>query len=444
MNTVAIVGKPNVGKSTLFNRVIGNKKSIVDNISGVTRDRIYSYAEWLTRKFEIIDTGGLSLKDSTFQQNINEQVQFAIQEAEVIVFVVSYKYGIDNDDIYVAKQLKKYAKGKKVIFVANMAETYKQGDELNQYYSLGFGKPLMISAEHGIGTGDMLDQIITSFKSDKEHESSSLTFCIIGRPNVGKSSLTNAILRKERVIVSDVAGTTRDSIDVDFKYNNKIFTLIDTAGIRRKGKIEQGVEKYSVMRAERAIARSQVVLLVLDGSQEFTEQDEVIGGLCHEANIPTIIIVNKTDLIERSDKEYNKITNIIRSKFKYLSWAPIIFTSALNNKKLHNIFTTIEEINEQATKKVSTSILNEVILQSQMIQQAPLFKGGRVNISYATQVESQIPTFVIFCSNVKCLHFAYARYIENRIREAFGFDKVPITLFWKDKNARTRGVKLDE
>lgn len=444
MNTVAIVGKPNVGKSTLFNRVIGNKKSIVDNISGVTRDRIYSYAEWLTRKFEIIDTGGLSLKDSTFQQNINEQVQFAIQEAEVIVFVVSYKHGIDNDDIYVAKQLKKYAKNKQVIFVANMAETYKPGDDLNKFYPLGFGKPLMISAEHGIGTGDMLDKIISSFKSHQDHEESSLTFCIIGRPNVGKSSLTNAILRKERVIVSDVAGTTRDSIDVDFKYNNKIFTLIDTAGIRRKGKIEQGVEKYSVMRAERAIARSQVVLLVLDGSVDFTEQDEVIGGLCHAANIPTIIIVNKTDLIERSDKEYNKITNIIRSKFKYLDWAPIIFTSALNSKKLHNIFNTIEEINEQATKKVSTSLLNDVVMQGQMIQQAPLFKGGRVNISYATQVESQIPTFVIFCSNVKCLHFAYARYIENRIREAFGFDKVPITLFWKDKNARTRGVKIDE
>lgn len=444
MNTVAIVGKPNVGKSTLFNRIIGNKKSIVHNDRGVTRDRIYSNAEWLTRKFEIIDTGGLSVQDSTFQQNINEQVRFAIDEAEIIVFITSYKLGIDNDDVYVAKQLKKQAKSKKVIFVANMAETYKQSDDLAKFYSLGFGKPIMISAEHGIGVGDLLDEIVNNFKKDSNIVQSSLTFCIIGRPNVGKSSLTNAILRKERVIVSDVAGTTRDSIDVDFKYNNKVFTLIDTAGIRRKGKIEKGVEKYSVMRAERAIHRSSVVLLVLDGSQEFTEQDEIIGGLCHEANIPTIIIVNKIDLINRSDKEFNKITKIIRNRFKYLTWAPIIFTSALNSKKLHNIFETIEEINAQATKKISTSLLNDVVMQSQMIQQAPLFKGARLNISYATQVESQIPTFVIFCSNVNSLHFAYARYIENKIREAFGLDKVPITLYWKDKNARTRGVKLDE
>lgn len=444
MNTVAIVGKPNVGKSTLFNRIIGNKKSIVSDESGVTRDRIYSYANWLTREFEIIDTGGLSLKNSTFQENINQQVEFAIDESDIIIFLVSYKKGIDNDDIYISKQLKKKAKNKKVILAANMAENFKPGDDLNQFYTLGFGSPLMISAEHGIGTGDLLDSIVKLLKTPKNPIQSSLTFCIIGRPNVGKSSLTNAILRKDRVIVSDVAGTTRDSIDVDFKFNNKIYTLIDTAGIRRKGKIQQGVEKYSVLRAERAISKSKVILLVLDGSEPFTEQDEVIGGLCYDANIPTIIIVNKIDLIKRTDKDLNHITKTIRSKFKHLSWAPIIFTSALESKKINNIFEVINDINEQASKKISTSLLNEIVLQAQMIQQAPLFKGGRINISYCTQVDSQIPTFVIFCSNVKCLHFAYARYIENRIREAFGLTKVPITLYWKDKNARTRGVKLDE
>ncbi|MGL4952059.1 MAG: ribosome biogenesis GTPase Der [Mycoplasma sp.] len=444
MNTVAIVGKPNVGKSTLFNRLIGYRKSIVDDEPGVTRDRIYATAEWLTRKFELIDTGGISLKDSTFQENINTQVEFAIEEAQTIIFLTSFKNGTNPDDAYIAKLLKKKAKGKKIILVSNMAERYNHGDDLNQFFNLGFGKPIMLSAEHGINTGDLLDEIIESLPPTPKKENDSLTFCIIGRPNVGKSSLTNALLHKERVIVSDVPGTTRDSIDVDFKYNGEHFTLIDTAGIRRKGKVQEAIEKFAVLRAERAIARSKIILLVLDGSQPFREQDEVIGGLASNANIPTIIVVNKIDLISRTDEELNHLSKIIRAEFKHLSWAPIIFTSAINGKKIHNIFSTIKDIAEQAKKEIQTSVLNEVVLQAQMIQQAPLFKGARINISYVTQVKSQIPTFVIFCSNVNSLHFTYARYIENRIRKAFGFDKVPITLYWKDKNSRTRGVKINE
>ncbi|MGL4948531.1 MAG: ribosome biogenesis GTPase Der [Mycoplasma sp.] len=444
MNTIAIVGKPNVGKSTLFNRIIGFRKSIVDDQPGVTRDRIYATAEWLTRKFELIDTGGISTKDSTFQENINTQVGFAIDEAQTIIFLTSFKNGVTQDDLYIAKLLKKNAKGKKIILVANMAEKYQHGDDVNQFFNLGFGKPIMVSAEHGINTGDLLDEIIGGLPTDVKKENDALTFCIIGRPNVGKSSLTNSLLHKERVIVSDVPGTTRDSIDVDFKYNGDHFTLIDTAGIRRKGKVQEAVEKFAVMRAERAIARSKIVLLVLDGSQPFREQDEVIGGLISSANIPAIIIVNKIDLISRTDEDLNHLSKVIRAEFKHLSWAPIVFTSAINGKKIHNIFSTIKEISEQADKKIQTSVLNEVVLQAQMIQQAPLFKGYRINISYVTQVDSQIPTFVIFCSNVNSLHFTYARYIENRIRKSFGFDKVPITLYWKDKNSRTRGVKVNE
>jgi len=441
MNTVAIVGKPNVGKSTLFNRIIQKRKSIVHDNPGVTRDRIYDQAEWLTRQFELIDTGGITLTNLDFQANINEQVDFAIAEAQIIIFLTSFKLGIDNQDIYVAKLLKKVAKNKKIILCSNMAENYKSYDDVSCFYNLGFGQPIMISAEHGINTGDLLDEVIKNFPPQVAKKKDSLTFCIIGRPNVGKSSLTNAILNKERVIVSDIPGTTRDSIDVDFKYNGKNYTLVDTAGIRRKGRIQQGIEKYSILRAEKAIQYSQIIVLVLDGSKDFCEQDEVIGGMASQSNIPTIIVVNKIDLIPRSDIELNNIKKIIRSKFKHLSWAPIIFISALESKKIHFLFDTINKISEQAQKSIPSSLLNEVVLKSQMLQLAPIFKGLRINISYITQVKSQIPTFVIFCNNPKHLHFSYARYIENQIRTAFGFDIVPITLYWKDKNSRTRGIR---
>lgn len=446
MNTIAIIGKPNVGKSTLFNRIIQKKKSIIEDVPGVTRDRIYDIGEWLTRRFEIIDTGGILNKDSTLQTNINMQVDFAIDEAEIIIFLVSYKYGINNEDIYIAKLLKKHAKNKKIIVCANMSETYYKGADINAFYNLGFGEPIMVSSVHGIGIGDLLDAIIKNFKDERNNdEEKGFNFCLIGRPNVGKSSLTNAILNKERVIVNDMAGTTRDSIDVDFNYHNKKYTIIDTAGIRRKGKLWDNVEKYSVLRAERAVERSKLILLILDGSDIFKEQDEVIGGLASNANIPTIIIVNKMDLLETvTDKKLNEIKAEIRCRFRHLSWSPIIFTSAIENKKLHHIFKEIEEIQTQLDKKISTSVLNDVVLKAQMMQQPPIFKGYRINISYVTQVKSQIPSFVIFCNNPKYLHFSYARYIENQVRTAFGYDKVPITLFWKDKNARTRGINIEE
>lgn len=444
MSSVAIVGKPNVGKSTLFNRLIEQKKSIVDNQSGVTRDRIYGTVKWLTKEFELIDTGGVSKSDKPFQKQINDQVEFAIEEAGIILFLTSLKDGVSPDDILIAKKLKKLAKNKKVFLVVNKAENLNSSQSTSNYYNLGFGEPMYVSAEHGIGTGNLLDVLVQNLTFKETSKTDHLTFCIIGKPNVGKSSLTNAILNKSQVIVSDIAGTTRDSIDIDFNYNKKKYTIIDTAGIRRKGKIQSGVEKYSVLRAEKAIKKSQVILLVLDGSVEFSEQDEIIGGLASTANIPTIIIVNKIDLLDRSDKKFNEIKNLIRAKFKHLSWAPIEFTSAIDAKKIHKIFDTLQSIRDEAAKKVSTSLLNEVVLKAQMIQQAPLFKGSRLNISYCTQIVSQIPSFVIFCNDPKYLHFSYSRYIENKIRESFGIKNVPVLLYWKSKNTRIRGNRNEK
>ena len=436
MLTVAIVGKPNIGKSTLFNRIIGHNKAIVDDTPGVTRDRIYAEAEWLTRKFELIDTGGLENSKLNFQLNINEQVNFAIEEANTIIFLVSYLDGINEDDYFVAKTLKKYVKNKKIILCVNKAEKKISENELNQFYNLGFGKPYFISSSHGIGLGDLLDEIANDVDkaTNISLEEPDYSFCIIGKPNVGKSTLFNSIINENRVIVSDIPGSTRDSIDTMFKYNGEEYKIIDTAGIRRKGKIKTNVEKYSVLRAERAIQKSQCILLVIDVSEGFTEQDEVIGGLAHTANIPTIIVVNKWDKIEKDTNSMNVVTKQIRNQFKYLYWAPIVFISAKDKKRIHTIFETMKVVREQATIKVMTSSLNDVVLKAQMIQEAPLFKGGRLKISYATQVQSQIPTFVIFCNNSKFLHFSYARYMENQIRSAFGLDKVPITLYWKTKS----------
>lgn len=444
MYKIAIVGKPNVGKSTLFNRIILKKKSIVNDTPGVTRDRIYAEAVWINKKFTVIDTGGLTNDKMAFQANIEKQVLLAINEANSIIFLVSEKDGINKDDYYVAKLLKKF-KAKNVILAVNKAEN-KQGEYERIYYSLGFGKPNYISAEHSIGVGDLLDLAIKNVsKTEQSNKSAQNTnFCVIGRPNVGKSTLVNAILNQDRVIVSEIAGTTRDSVDCAFKYNNKQYTIIDTAGIRRKSKISDQIEKFALSRTNEAISRSNVILLVLDAYEDFNEQDEVIGGLAFDANIPTIIVVNKWDKV--SNKKNNTMDNIkkiIRTKFQYLSWAPIIFVSAANKQRINKIFETIDEINVELNKSISTSILNDVLSKAEILNPPPKFKGNRFNISYATQVQSQIPTFVIFGNDPKYVHFSYARYLENQIRESFGFNNVPITIYFKDKNSRIRGVRKE-
>ena len=443
MFKVAIVGKPNVGKSTLFNRAILKKKSIVSDTPGVTRDRIYGQATWLGKEFTIIDTGGLTNDKMIFQQNIENQVLFAIKEASIIIFLVSEKDGINKDDFYVAKLLKKN-KAKNVILAVNKSEN-KQGAYEKLYYSLGFGTPNYISAEHSIGIGDLLDIIVKNFNPSKNKiEIKKTAFCVIGRPNVGKSTLVNSLLHEERVIVSNIAGTTRDSVDCDFKYNGKDYTIIDTAGIKRKSKITDHIEKFALSRTQNAISRSNLILLVLDGSEDLNEQDEIIGGLAFNANIPTIIVVNKWDKIKnKTSKTVDEFTKLIRNKFHYITWAPIIFISAKDNLKVNGIFKTIEKIKQQLKISVSTSLLNDVLARAEILNPPPKFKGNRFNISYVTQVNSQIPTFVIFGNDPKYVHFSYARYLENQIRNSFGFTDVPITIYFKDKNSRIRGIKKD-
>lgn len=436
MMKVAIVGKPNVGKSTLFNRIIKKNKSIVDDAPGITRDRIYAKAEWLTQEFDLIDTGGLAVEEFDFKKQIEYQVNFAIKEASIIIFVVSSKDGINNDDYYVSKILKKH-KNKKIILAVNKSEKTSSIDE-NEFYKFGFGKPFFISANHGIGIGDLLDEVIqTKQTASKEHET--FKFCIIGRPNVGKSSLVNTILQEERVIASPIANTTRDAIDSDFKRNNEYFTIIDTAGIRRKGKIRENVDKYALLRVEQSISRSKLIVVLLDGSEEFNEQDEVIAGLAYKANIPTIIAVNKWDAIDnKNEKSMNEYTKKIKNKFKFLSWAPIIFISAKENKRIDTLFNKITEIKETLEKKFSSKVLTELVLRLQMLNSPPQFNLGRIKVNYVSQVEGQIPTFVLFCNNPEYLHFSYARYLENGIRESLNLTNIPITLYFKNKSDKIR------
>lgn len=436
MLTVAIVGKPNVGKSTLFNRILGINKSIVDDTPGVTRDRIYGDANWLTRNFKIIDTGGLLVEEFDFKKQIEIQVNFAINEADVIIFLISAKDGINNDDIYVSKVIKKY-KSKKIILVVNKVDGKNTQYSLTDYYKVGFGAPIQISSEHGIGVGDLLDALIST-SHDQHEKLETYKFCIIGRPNVGKSSLVNCILNQERVIVSNISGTTRDSIDTSFKKNKELFTIIDTAGIKRMGKIKESVDKYSYMRVEQSIKRSDLIVVMLDGSEDFIEQDEVIAGLAYKANIPAIIVVNKWDIVNKDDYTMSNMTKKIRILFKFLPWAPIVFLSATENSRISSLFDEIKLIQAMAQKKISSSALTEVIKKAQMMNNSPSCNQGRLKISYVTQVNGQIPTFVLFCNNPNFLHFSYARYLENEIKENFNFTKVPITLYFKPKNSMIR------
>lgn len=444
MLKVAIVGKPNVGKSTLFNRIIKVNKSIVDDKPGVTRDRIYANAEWLTQHFKLIDTGGLMLDEFDFKKQIELQVNYAITEADVIVFLVSYKEGINNDDHYVAKILKKH-KNKKILLAVNKSETRnKDSYDDHEYLRFGFQKPYFISANHGIGIGDLLDAIVdTKLKEIKEEDT--FKFCIIGRPNVGKSSLVNCILNEDRMITSNIANTTRDAIDSNFKKDNLLYTIIDTAGIRRKGKIQENVDKYAYLRVEQSISRSNLIVIVLDGSEEFNEQDEVIAGLAHKANIPSIIVVNKWDIVkEKDEKTMNKFIKTIRIKFKFLSWTPIVFLSAIENKRINTLFNEIKSIRENLNSKFNSKILTDLVFKLQMLNSPPLFNRGRIKINHVTQVDGQIPTFVLFCNNPEYLHFSYARYLENEIRKSLGLNNVPITLYFKNKTDKIRGKKNDK
>ncbi|MBP3399273.1 MAG: ribosome biogenesis GTPase Der [Erysipelotrichaceae bacterium] len=431
---IAIVGRPNVGKSTIFNRIIQERLSIVEDTPGVTRDRIYAKGNWLTREFRVIDTGGIQIEDQPFQVEIKAQVDIAIEEADVILFVVNGREGCTNDDMFIARMLQR--SGKPILMLVNKIDDINLVDNIYEFYQLGLDcDPIAVSGIHGIGMGDVLDMCVQMFPDKKVDEYEGATrFALIGRPNVGKSSLVNAILNEERVIVSDIEGTTRDAIDTPFTHDGKDYVVIDTAGIRKRGKVYESVEKYSVLRAMSAIERSDVVLFVLDGESGIREQDKHVAGYAHEAGKPIIIVYNKWDTVEKDDKTMYEVTDRIRKEFVYLSYAPIIFVSAKTHQRVHTLFDKIDEVYNYSKLRIATSVLNEVVLDAQIATPAPTHNGKRCKILYASQVASAPPTFVLFVNDPELLHFSYQRYIENKLREAFGFDGSPIRILARKKD----------
>ncbi|QHJ71123.1 ribosome biogenesis GTPase Der [Planococcus halotolerans] len=425
---VAIVGRPNVGKSTIFNRIVGERVSIVEDIPGVTRDRIYSSADWLTHEFNIIDTGGIDLRDEPFLEQIRQQAEIAMDEADVIIFLVNGRDGVTVQDEQVAKIL--FRAKKPVILAVNKIDNPDMKTMIYDFYTLGMGEPYAISGSHGLGLGDLLDEVAKHFPKEDEgdYPDDVIKFSLIGRPNVGKSSLVNSFLGEERVIVSEVAGTTRDAVDTQYEYEDQPYVIIDTAGMRKKGKVYETTEKYSVLRALRAIERSDVVLVVLNAEEGIQEQDKKIAGYAHEAGKAVIIVVNKWDAIEKDEKTMNVMTRKIREHFLFLDYAPIMFVSAISGKRVHSILETINKVNENHSRRIQSSILNEVIADAVAMNPAPSDKGQRLRLYYVTQVAVQPPTFVVFVNEPELMHFSYIRFLQNRIRESFDFEGTPLRL----------------
>jgi len=432
---VAIVGKPNVGKSTLFNKLVGDRVSIVNNEPGVTRDRLYRNIEWLGKEFVLVDTGGLEPRSKDFMlQKIKEQAYVAIDEADVVIFVVDGKAGITGLDEEIANILRK--QDKKVIVAVNKIDNYMR-DQSNilEFYGLGFETIIGISAEHKTNFGDMLDLVSSKF-TDNTNEviEEGLKIAVLGRPNAGKSSFVNKILNKDRSIVSDIAGTTRDSIDSQFRYNSKPYTIIDTAGIRKKSKLEDNIEYYSVLRAVKAIDRADVCILMLDSTELVTEQDKRVAGLIFEAKKPIIIAINKWDLVEKDNNTVKEFTEKVKAEMPFLDYAPIVTISALTGKRTLDVISQVEIINEEYNKKISTGILNQVLADMVAQNPVPTRKGRAVKINYATQVSVAPPKFVFFSNNPELVHFSYKRYIENKLREYFGYEGCPIDIVFNRKN----------
>ncbi|GIN56492.1 ribosome biogenesis GTPase Der [Lederbergia ruris] len=426
--TVAIVGRPNVGKSTIFNRIVGERISIVEDSPGVTRDRIYGTGDWLTHEFHLIDTGGIDMGDAPFLVEIREQAELAIEEADVIIFIVSAREGVTSTDEEVGKIL--FRSKKPVVLAVNKVDNPEMKADVFEFYSLGFGEPFPISGSHGLGLGDMLDEVVRHFPSDLEESEDEdiIKFSLIGRPNVGKSSIVNALLGEDRVIVSDIAGTTRDATDSAYEFEGQKYTIIDTAGMRKKGKVYEKTEKYSVLRALKAIDRSDIVLVVLNGEEGILEQDKKIAGYAHEAGRGIIIVVNKWDVVEKDDKTMKNFEEQIRAHFQFLDYAPIVFVSAKTKKRLITLPPVIKMASENHSLRVQSSVLNEIIMDAIARNPAPTDKGRRLKILYATQVGVKPPTFVVFVNDPELMHFSYERFLENRIREAFGFEGTPIKM----------------
>ena len=428
----AIVGRPNVGKSTIFNRMIGERKSIVEDTPGVTRDRIYGKVEWLTQEFRLIDTGGIQLADQPFQEEIRMQVEIAVDEADVIIFVVNGKEGITNDDEFIARMLQRSEKP--VILAVNKVDNAEMQANIYEFYNLGIGDPIAISGVHGIGIGDILDEVLKSFPDKKVDDYEGMTkFCLIGRPNVGKSSLVNALLKEDRSIVSQIEGTTRDAIDTPFHHEDKDYVVIDTAGIRKRGKVYEAIEKYSVLRAMSAIERSDVVLVVLDGELGIREQDKHVAGYAHEAGKGVILVYNKWDTVEKDEQTMNQITKKLRQEFIYLDYAQVLFVSAKSGQRVNALLPLIDEVHDFSLLRIQTNILNEVIMDAQLMTPPPTHKGQRLKIYYASQVAVAPPTIVLFVNDPSLLHFSYQRYLENRLREAFGFTGTTLRIIARER-----------
>ena len=433
---IAIVGRPNVGKSMLFNKLVGQRLSIVEDTPGVTRDRLYAEAEWLGRKFDLVDTGGIEPgTDSEILAFMRQQAEIAIQNATVIIFLCDVKTGLTASDQEVANMLLR--SGKPVVLAVNkMDQVGTTNPDIYEFYNLGLGDPIAVSAVHGHGTGDLLDECFKYFppEEEEEEEDDVIKVAIIGKPNVGKSSLVNRILGEKRVIVSDMAGTTRDAVDSYFENQKGKYLLIDTAGMRKKSKVDDPIEKFSVLRATMAIERADVCLIMIDANEGVTEQDTKVAGLAHEAGKACIIVVNKWDAIEKDDKTMDKMRQDVRRDLSYMTYAPIVFISALTGQRVDRLFDLINYVNDQASLRITTGMLNSVLADATARVQPPTDKGRRLKIYYMTQIGIKPPHFVCFCNDAKLFHFSYQRYLENQIRSTFGLEGTPVRLTIRQKS----------
>ena len=428
---VAIVGRANVGKSTIFNRIVGERISIVEDIAGVTRDRIYATASWLTKEFRLIDTGGIELKDASFTTQIKMQAEIAIKEADVVVFIVDGKEGLTSNDLIVRDLLRKSKK--EVIVAINKVDNKEAQNNIYDFYELGFNTYIPISSIHNTGYIELMDEVTLNFKTREETNiDPRLKIAIIGRPNVGKSSLTNAILNEDRVVVSDVAGTTRDSINTVFKYHDEEFVLIDTAGMRKKGKVYEAIEKYSLFRSMASIDKSDICLLVIDAEDGIKEHDKHIAGYAIERGKGLIIVVNKWDAVE--DANISEFKKLVRSEFQFVPYAPVVFLSALTKKRIHTLMPEVLKVKENIKREIKTSVLNEVIEDAYSLNPAPSYKGKRLKIYFVSQTGVRPPKFTFRVNSKGLVHFSYERYLENKLRENFELEGTPIVLQFKNRN----------
>lgn len=434
---VAIVGRPNVGKSTLFNIFANSRISIVEDTPGVTRDRLYADTEWLDNEFMMVDTGGIEIMNTDkIAVSIRQQAQIAIAEADVILFVCDARAGITHEDAEVAKMLRQSKKP--IVLAINKADSPKQEMEIFEFYNLGIGEPIPVSAANHLGLGDLLDAVVEKFPETSAYgedgNENEIKVALIGRPNVGKSSIFNTLVGEERSIVSDVAGTTRDAIDTPVIREGQKFLFIDTAGMRRKARIDEPIEKYSIIRSLRAVDRSDVVLMVIDAIDGITEQDKKIAGYAHEAGKGIVLVVNKWDLYDKDNTSTLRYTENLRRELVFMQYAPVVFVSAMTKQRIHRLPEVIHYVAEQNAMRISTSVLNQVVEDAIAINPPPTEKGQRLKILYATQVKIKPPTFVIFVNEPEIMHFSYQRYLENKLREAFGFEGTPLQMIIRGKN----------